>query len=227
VQLSIGDRLFDFEGGRRCVGPEVVCRACRAGAATALREISSMCAHCFNWCCVCVHSLALSSPSLCLRVLACARQAMSESTMGKRGAEVKAEPDEELSAKKSSKAGARSLSNEKKLPGPNRAPGSGSKAKATTTPDGGKDASTPHIFFGFEFTTKQMAKAVSKLHLSINKDSSNETIKRLVGFSPRVCIPLSGVAFVCFHRVCDFCRAARLPLVETSSCHGVTRRFLV
>ena len=84
-----------------------------------------------------------------------------------------------------------------------------------------------HIFFGFEFTTKQMAKAVSKLHLSINKDSSNETIKRLVGFSPRVCIPLSGVAFVCFHRVCDFCRAARLPLVETSSCHGVTRRFLV
>jgi hypothetical protein len=82
-----------------------------------------------------------------------------------------------------------------------------------------------HIFFGFEFTTKQMAEAVSKLHLSINKDSSDETIKRLVGFSPRVCIPLSGVAFVCFHRVCDFCRAARLPLVETSSCHGVTRRF--
>lgn len=175
---------------------------------------------------LCMRALSRSPPpSLSLCVLACARQAMSEGTMGKRGAEVKAEPDEEPSAKKTSKAWARSLSDEKQLPGSNRASGPGSKAKAATTTDGGRDASTPHKFFGFEFTTKQMAKAVSKLHLSISKDSSNDTIKRLVSSSPRLCIPVSGVAYMCFHRVCDSCLAARLPLVGASSCQDGTRLF--
>ena len=125
-------------------------------------------------------------------VCARARQAISAGKVGKRGPEVKAEPDEEPSSRRFSKAGPRSPSDDQMLPGPNRA--SGAKGKAMTTPDAARDSSSSYRILGFEVTTKQIKKAVTKLNLSISTDSSNDTIKLLVSFSLRVCMPLSGVA---------------------------------